>query len=456
MNSVKNICPEYFFAMAHRIRIFAITVFSLFFSFLSFSQNPFSPPGVYIADPSAHVWNDGKLYIYGSLDESCDYYCSHRHHVLVTEDMKNWSLYRDALVSKGEGDAVPYNDNVLYAPDAAFSGDTYYIFYCQPDRTNAEGVATSSSPVGPFTNGSPINLKGYNQIDPSLFIDDDGQAYYIWGQFTLKMARMKPGMKELDLDTVRDSILTESSHHFHEGAFMAKRNGLYYLVYADISRGDTPTCIGYAVSRSPYGPYKYGGVIIDNNYCNPGNWNNHGSIAEFKGQWYVFYHRSTHGCNTMRKACAEPIYFNPDGSINEVEMTSQGAGGPLKAEETIEAEWACLLRGNLRVEQFSESAEKLGQTRNSDRFCIKYVDFSNMSDSVTVKYSLSGKGGKLTLNTDKPWHSRIATLNLSPSPDGKEWQTVTFKTEKVKGTKALWIQYTGNDDDLVSIDWLRF
>lgn len=108
-----------------------------------------------------------------------------------------------------------------------------------------------------------------------------------------------------------------------------------YLVYADLSRADMPTCIGYATSKAPFGPYTYGGVIVDNDHCNPNNWNNHGSIAKFNGQWYVFYHRSTHGCNKMRKACVEPITFNPDGSIPEVEMTSQGAGGPLEATSEI-------------------------------------------------------------------------------------------------------------------------
>ena len=81
------------------------------------SQNPITPAGLYIADPSAHVWPDGKLYIYGSLDETSQYYCSWKHHVLVTEDLKSWTLHRDAFSSKGEGDAVPYNDNLLFAPD---------------------------------------------------------------------------------------------------------------------------------------------------------------------------------------------------------------------------------------------------------------------------------------------------------------------------------------------------
>lgn len=75
-------------------------------------------------------------------------------------------------------------------------------------------------------------------------------------------------------------------------------------------------------------------------HCDPGNWNNHGSIVEFGGQWYIFYHRSTHGSKMKRKVCVEPITFNPDGSIDDVEMSSQGAGQPLDASALIEAERA--------------------------------------------------------------------------------------------------------------------
>jgi hypothetical protein len=420
------------------------------------AQNPVSPPGIYIADPSAHVWNDGNLYIYGSLDESCSYYCSCRHHVLVTPDLKNWKVFEDALISKGKGDAVAYNDNLLFAPDAAFRKDTFYIYYCQPDMHYAEGVATSVSATGPFTKGMNIDLKGYNQIDPCVFTDDDGQTYYLWGQFTLKMAKLKEDMKELDEGTIRDSVLTEGMHHFHEGAFLTRRNGIYYLVYADISRGDAPTCIGYSTSKSPFGPYKYGGVIVDNNYCNPGNWNNHGSIAEFKGKWYVFYHRSTHGCNIMRKACIEPINFNPDGSIPEVEMTSQGAGDPLDAFSTIQAEWACLLSGNVRIQRSGKTEEELGQIRNGDKACYKYLDFGKGADSLSITFSPSGKGGKITVSIDKPWHKTLGVVDLIPSSACGKKQTITAGIQDVTGIHALWLQFTGNENPIGSIDSFRF
>ncbi len=419
------------------------------------SQNPVSPPGVYLADPSAHAWGDGKLYVYGSLDESCDHYCSDRHHLLVTEDMTSWQLAEDIFLSAGNGDGVPYNDKVLYAPDAAYRDGTYYLYYCQPDRDFAEGVATSENPEGPFTGGVNIELQGHPQIDPAVFVDDDGQAYYLWGQFTLKLALLMPDMKTLDPASIKDSVLTESMHHFHEGAFMAKRNGTYYIVFADISRGDVPTCIGYATADSPFGPYTYRGVIIDNNHCNPGNWNNHGSVAEFDNQWYVFYHRSTHGCNTMRKACVEPIFFDEDGLIKEVEMTSQGAGQPLDARSAIQAEWACIMNGNLRIRKSGDREEELAEIHSGDKAAYKYVDFGEGADSVTIRIAPRGSGGKLVLSLDKPWHEHLAIFDVKAG-DGLGWQELTFPVSKREGIHALWLHFYGEDGEMFNIDWIRF
>ena len=111
------------------------------------AQNPIVPPGVYIADPSARVWNDGKLYVYGSLDESTTYYCSYMYHVLSTSDMKNWKLTPDVFNSRGDNDQISYSDKELYAPDCTHRNGLYYLYYCQPDRKAAEGVAVSDSPT---------------------------------------------------------------------------------------------------------------------------------------------------------------------------------------------------------------------------------------------------------------------------------------------------------------------
>ncbi|MBN1387992.1 MAG: family 43 glycosylhydrolase [Bacteroidales bacterium] len=431
------------------------TVFILLFCHLASAQNPICPPGVYIADPSARVWDDGRLYVYGSTDESGDYYCSWHHDILYTEDMLNWYLEENVFASDGENDRIPYNNSLLFAPDCAFKNNRYYLYYSQPDPENAEGVAAAESPLGPFATGEPMNTEGYNEIDPSVFIDDDGTAYYLWGQFSLKMARLNPGMLKIDPNTVHENILTEAEHYFHEGAFMAKRNGLYYIVYADLSREDKPTCLGYATSKSPFGPYEYRGVIIDNDGCNPGNWNNHGSIARFNNQWYVFYHRSTHGCKTMRKACVEKISFLDDGTIPEVEMTSQGAGEPLKAIKRIDAASACLLHGNVRISAENSGNEILSSLGNGDAAIFKYLDFGSGIRSVKMRIKTLN-GGRIILSAGKPWQRRIGEYEAAAGSRTGEWQVIELPTESTEGVHALWIQCYGGEGDLFEVDWLEF
>lgn len=371
--------------------------------------------------------------------------------------MQDWKIFENRFASKGNVDGIKYNDDLLYAPDCVAAHDSFYLYYCQPN-SDAEGVAVSISPAGPFARGQKINISDHPQIDPSVFIDSDGQAYYLWGQFSLKMARLRPNMREIDLSTLKDSIITENEHFFHEGAFMTKRNSVYYLVFADMSRGNMPTCLGYATSNQPFGPYHYRGVIIDNNFCNPGNWNNHGSIVEYAGQWYVFYHRSTHGCNMMRKACVEPITFGNDGSIQEVEMTSQGAGPPLDAFRKIEGEQACLLHGNLLIEADSLN-EVLSRFSKGSRAAFKYVDFGKGADSITVRVRKGATDCGFNIKLGQPWGDHLGYVHINKQRYSNEWCEVTFPVKNTIGIHALWFEFYIPEDALApysAIDWFRF
>ena len=406
-----------------------------------FSQNPIVPPGVYIADPSAHVWNDGRIYVYGSRDESPDYYCSKSYRVLSSADIKSWDISEESFASTGSGDQVPYSDSYLYAPDAQYKNGKYYLYYCLASRENTEGVAVSDSPLGPFRNGTPIDVGRFNQIDPGVFIDDDGKAYYVWGQFNAKMARMNPDMMSIDTATIRENVVTEEEHFFHEGCYMIKRNGLYYLVYADVSRGGAPTCLGYSVSRSPMGPYTYKGVIIDNKFCDPATWNNHGSLVEFKGKWYVFYHRATNGSVAMRKACLEPITFREDGTIPEVIMTSQGAGDPLDAFTETDAARACLLTGNIRIKTLGDGNEVLGDIKDGDKAAYRYLDFGNGAASLSLRLKPGDKPFRMEISAGSTWTGTLGSVDI-PAKASEEWITVTMSVRPVKGVHTLWITFT--------------
>ena len=397
------------------------------------AQNPISPVGVYIADPTARVGKDGKLYIYGSLDVSSKYYCSPDYHVLSSADLKEWTLH-------------PYsfrNDETLYAPDMMEKDGTYYLYYDTPDGN--EYVAVSDSPIGPFHDG--VKIEGPRQIDPNIFIDDDGQAYYFWGQFSAKGAKMNPDLKTLDWSTMVDGIVTEKDHWFHEGSYVIKRGKFYYYTYADISRNGRPTSIGYAMATSPMGPYTYKGVIVDNAGCDPETWNNHGSLVEFNGQWYILYHRSTHGSQMMRKACIEPIYFNEDGTIDEVEMTSQGAGGPLQANAWTDAARACGLKGHVRI-VLEGDREILDQAREGDEAVWKYLDFGSGYSKVTLK-ARAPQGGKIRVRTGS---GRGRVVGMVDIPAGEDWTFASASVVPVRGVHAVTLEFFGD----VSLDSFRF
>jgi len=438
-------------------RISAGILISIISAACLFAQNPIVPPGIYIADPSAHVWKDGKVYVYGSRDESPDYYCSHLHYVLSSTDLLSWSITKDAFASAGANDQVPYSDHLLYAPDCQYHQGTYFLYYCLATNSGTEGVATATSPLGPFKNGQVINTGGIDQIDPCVFIDDDGQAYYIWGQMTAKMAKLKPNMTELDLSTLHEAVVTEKEHFFHEGGYLVKRNGIYYFIYAHMGRAGKPTCIGYATATQPFGPYKYGGVIVDNDHCDPGVWNNHGSIVEFNEKWYVFYHRSTHYSVTMRKACLEAITFNEDGSINEVEMTTQGAAGPLDPMKRMDAERACLLYGNVRVVAEGPENEVLSGIRNDDKAAYKYFNFKSGIKGIDISVAPGENPGRIDIALDNSWSSSIGGIDVPGGGDGKSFVTLHAEIKgNPTGVRTVWLRFYTKDENIFKVDWFEF
>jgi hypothetical protein len=237
---------------------------------------------------------------------------------------------------------------------------------------------------------------------------------------------------------------------------MVKRKGIYYLLFADVSRRNTPTCLGYATAPSPLGPFVYRGVVIDNAGSDPLVWNNHGSLVEFRGRWYVFYHRSTHASRMMRKTCVEPIAFTPEGLIPEVEMTSQGAGPPLDAFSRIEAERACQLTGGVRVLFNPETgSEELARIESGNTAAYKYLDFGSGAEAMEMRLSAGSAGGRITLRIDRPWGPAIAAFDIPPGAEGT-WQTVSAPVKSARGIHAVWMEVSGPDGVLMSVDWFRF
>ncbi len=229
------------------------------------------------------------------------------------------------------------------------------------------------------------------------------------------------------------------------------------MVFADESREWRPTSLGYAISHSPMGPFVYQGVIIDNNGSDPAVWNNHGSIEQFNDQWYVFYHRSTNNSKKFRKICIEPITINADGSIEEVEMTSQGAGKPLSAFSIIQAEWACGLSGNCRVlidKNTDVPMELLGQIRNGDGATYKYINFDNRPSTFRIK-TYNTNSGIIELRIDGPKGELIGKIEISNAHNESGFNISESKIQVIEGIHALHLNFQGSKD-LFDIDWFSF
>lgn len=294
-------------------------------------KNPFITH-MYTADPSAHVWQDGRLYIYASHDvappRGCD--LMDQYHVFSTDDMVNWVDHGEILNSKDVKWGRP-EGGFMWAPDCAYKNGTYYFYFPHPsgndwNNTWKIGVATSKYPAKDF------KVQGYIKglkpmIDPCVFIDDDGQAYFYYGGGgQCEGGKLKDNMMEIDGEMKPMEGLVD----FHEASWVHKYKGVYYLSYSDNHdennskdgvKGDNR--MRYATSNNPLGPWKYQGI-----YMEPTNsYTNHGSIVEYKGQWYAFYHNSSLSAangefnDWLRSICVDKLYYNPDGTFKMVKQT---------------------------------------------------------------------------------------------------------------------------------------
>lgn len=281
---------------------------------------------VLTADPAAIV-HDGRVYLYTGHDEPPERqerYVMHKWLVFSSTDMVNWTEHGSPLAVK----------DFAWAKDDAWAGhviekDGKFYFYVTVTHATIPGksigVAVSDSPTGPFkdargsaiiTNDMTTDVKiSWDDIDPAVFIDDDGQAYLFWGNQRCRYQKLKPNMIETE-----GPIHTVDVPHFTEAAWVHKRGDTYYLSYAT----GFPERTAYATSKSITGPWKYQGLLAEI----AGNSNTiHQSIIDYKGRSYFIYHNGgvqPHGGSFRRSVCIDYLHYNPDGTLQRVLQTTEG------------------------------------------------------------------------------------------------------------------------------------
>jgi|GEM_PF-236949 len=415
---------------------------------------------LYTADPSAHVWEDGRLYVYASHDIEPAVGCDRmdRYHVFSTDDMENWTDHGEILNSSQVSWGRP-EGGFMWAPDCAYNPEnqTYYFYFPHPsgtewDKTWKIGVATSKKPAEDFV------VQGYIEgleplIDPCVFVDDDGQPYIYHGGAGRCMAGKldKNDWTKLDGTTQVMKGLVD----FHEATWVHKYNGKYYLSHSD-GHGDDGNQMRYAISDNPFGPWQDMGVYM----YGTGTETNHGSIVEYKGKWYSFYHTSNYSGNgALRSVCVDELEYNEDGTIKVV----QNYGTPFKGEirTVIATEDLSEVALTLEAEDFNEGgehyayhekdAENLGN--NKTYRPGEGVDLYTQGNVTYVGNIIKGEWIRYTITVEKTglydidcilssnqggsrFHLSINGADLSgdltPAGTTSNWRTVTGKNILLK------------------------
>lgn len=383
--------------------------------------NPYLPNWEYIPDGEPRVFGD-RIYVYGSHDrkDSIDF-CDYKLKVwsAPVSDPTKWVCHGDIFRSRDGHDSpsdVDWTDELLFAPDVVERGGKYYLYAY---IVNAKGcVAVADRPEGPFRLLSryeydiPNHYDNGTFIDPGVLVDDDGRVYIYCGYQGSYMCELKDNMYEAVPGSYKlDIIPTAEPHRFFEACSPRKINGTYYLIYSP-QRG---SCLDYATSDSPTGPFSYRGTIIDNGIDFPGG-NDHGSVCCVNGQWYIFYHRMTNGTIMSRRGCVERIEILPDGTIPQVEMTSLGFEESLNPYDFTQADTACVLKGGCYITETSVFERPIVNVTDGCVMGWKYFDFGEdfASKTMQIRLKLRGTGSRGRV------HVRL------DSEDGEELGTVDF------------------------------
>jgi len=269
----------------------------------------------YWADPQVAMFNS-KFYIYPTTDGIANWGAT-VFHAFSSTDLATWkdegTILDLANVSWGKTNA--------WAPGITVKNGTYYFYFCDAKQI---GVATSTSPTGPFKDilGKPLVTAGQyggQSIDPYVFDDDNGRSYLFFGNGNANGAELNA-----DMVSFKTAPKTIALNGFREGSVVFKRNGKYYFMYS-VSGTDYPDYhVAYAMSDAPLGPYTGGTTVLQSNTSLGIQSTGHNSVLALpNGDYYIVYHRWAipGGDGNHRETCIDKMKFNADGTIAPVVPT---------------------------------------------------------------------------------------------------------------------------------------
>ena len=424
----------------------------------------------YTADPAPMVHN-GTVYLYTTHDEDKtvrNFFTMNDWKCYSSTDMVNWTDHGTILSFKdfswSRGDA--------WAGQCVYRNGKYYFYVPinQKDGGNAIGVAVSDSPTGPFKDaiGAPL-LVGYGYIDPTVFIDENGQAYLYWGNPNLWHVKLNEDMISYNQESgiIKEELKNENFGYrskkidnrtasYEEGPWLFKRNAKYYMLYP---AGGVPEHFAYSTSTSPTGPWIYGDTIM-HVIKEGGAFTNHPGYIEFKGKSYLFYHNGAlpGGGGFKRSVCIEPFKFNADGSIPLISPTKEGvieSASYLNPYKRVEAETIAWEEG-IKIAQDKKTGVYVTDIHNGDYIKVRSVDFMKGSKTFEACVASSTKGGSIEIHFDSPSGTLLGTCKVKSTVGDSIWTVQSCKVNIMAGIHDIYFVFKGGEGNLFNFNWWTF
>lgn len=416
---------------------------------------------LFTADPAPLVY-DGRVYLYADHDEPG----------AKTFVMKDWRVYSSADMVNWLDHGSPLSlKSFSWATDEAWAGQTiprngkfyWYVPMRHKSGSMAIGVAVGDSPTGPFKDalGKPLVMN--NGIDPTVWIDDDGQAYLYWGNPNLWYVKLNSDMISYS-GSINTVTLTPAGFGarsgnaqrpttFEEGPWVYKRSGKYYMVFAASCCSEH---LGWSTGPTITGPWTYGGVMMP---TEGSSFTNHPGVIDFQGSSYLFYHNGAlpGGGGYDRSICVERFTYGTNGSIPTIHMTKDGAPqvGTLNPYVRQEAETIAWSSG-VQTEACSEGGMDVSSIDNGDYIKVKGVAFGSGAKTFTARVASAASGGKIELRLGSATGTLVGTLTVPGTGGWQTWKTVNATVSGAAGTQDLFFKFTGGSGELFRFNWWQF
>lgn len=441
-----------------------VTFFVMLFLLESKAQNPIIQT-IYTADPAPMVHNDTVWLYTGHDEDKSTWFTMKDWRCYSSIDMVNWTDHGSPLSLK----TFSWAQKDAWAGQCIYRNGKFYWYVPMNEKGKGMsiGVAVSSRPDGPFVDaiGKPLVHSGSGDIDPTVFIDDDGQAYLYWGNPYLKYVKLNEDMISYSGDVVTVPLTKEGFNvrykdadkrpsAYEEGPWLYKRKGLYYLLYP---AGGVPEHLAYSTSIAPTGPWQYRDTIM-RVIQKGGAFTNHPGVIDYKGRTYLFYHNGAlpGGGGFTRSVCVDEFQYNPDGTIPRIEPTTTGVKpvanlNPYKWTQAETFAWG----EGVETTWDNSTGVYVTDIDNGDYIKVRSVDFKKGAKSFDADIA-SASVGAIEIRLDGPGGDLIGTCDLKNAASLQGWNTQSFKVKKVKGVHDVYFVFKGGEGDLFNFNRWKF